>query len=125
MLSRKTHHRALPHHQSEDMKILNISFSRVGIKPTTFCVYSQSHACAPAPRPASPIHFTQNLLLNKIQKLVSYTFSVYKFPVDSLIDSQELLSKSKVHTYIHTYTGKHGGITAYCLIILVFISDLV
>ena len=35
--------RALPGYQSKEMKILNISFPRVGIKLPTFRVYSRTH----------------------------------------------------------------------------------
>ena len=42
MVSNKTHLRALSHHQSEEMNILNISFPKVGIEPTICRVYSRT-----------------------------------------------------------------------------------
>ena len=51
MLSGGIQRRALPRHQSERMKIsilINISFPRVGIEPTTSHVIVT--LCAPAPR---------------------------------------------------------------------------
>ena len=42
VLSGGTRRRALPRHQSEEMKMLNISFLPVGIEPTTSRVYSHT-----------------------------------------------------------------------------------
>ena len=41
-LSGKTQRRALPRHHSEKIIILNISFPRVGIEPTTYHGYSHT-----------------------------------------------------------------------------------
>ena len=64
MLRSGTQHRALPRHQSEEMKILNISFQeifqemkilnisfpRVRIETCRNLSRLQSHACVPMPR---------------------------------------------------------------------------
>ena len=41
MLSGGTQRRALPRYQCKEMKILNITFQRVGIEATTYRVYSR------------------------------------------------------------------------------------
>ena len=47
MFSDGTLCRALPRHQSQEMIILNISFSRLGIESTICCVYSHAlYLCA-------------------------------------------------------------------------------
>ena len=52
MLSGGTERRALPRHQSEEVKILNISVPRVGTEPATNTL--QSHASAHWPAPQRP-----------------------------------------------------------------------
>ena len=42
MLNGRTQRRSLPQHQSEEIKILNNSYSRMGIERTTCCVYSHT-----------------------------------------------------------------------------------
>ena len=54
MLSGGTQRRILLYYHSELMKILNITFPRVGIEPTTCHVYNRT--LCPTPRLASSIY---------------------------------------------------------------------
>ena len=82
LLSGGTQRRALPRPQSEELKILNISFPRVGIEPTKCRVVAVT-LVHPAPRLSSDTdyYYYKSILFKKKYFIIKYkriSFKDYK-----------------------------------------------